>query len=306
MQFKKIILPYILVGVFLGLLFPCLGLFVCVNFLYPNEYSYTIMGIHKDFPLMWIIDTAPFVLGILSFFVGTKINRLKNNVLLEIKEANEILVSKNKEQEFLINEKIMLLKEVHHRVKNNLQAVTSLLNLQGKYTNNSQFENLFKNCQNRIKSMLIIHEMLYNSEDVSKLNYVDYLQKLVSELVLSMKGKEHNIELDIDIPDIELDIDTSIPLGLLVNEIITNSLKYGIVNETPGSIHLKIEKKNDNSYELLIGDNGVGFNEDANFHNSTTLGLKLIKRLIVQLKGTIEKLSSEKGTNYVITFPIIN
>jgi two-component sensor histidine kinase len=305
-QFKKIVIPYVIKGVLIGLFFPLLALFICIYFLYPEGYQYTLVGLHKDFPLLWIIDSAPFVLGIISFFVGTDVNRLNNKFLTEIKEANEALVLKNNEQKSLIKEKEVLLKEVHHRVKNNLQVVTSLLSLQGRFSDNSQTEILFKNCKNRIKSMSMIHEMLYKSHDVSKINYEDYINKLISELIASMKGEEHNVELKIDVQDVRLDINTSIPLSLLVNEIVTNSLKYGIIGDSPGCIYFKMKKCDSNKYNILIGDNGIGFEDEINFENTSTLGLKLINRLITQLKGSIKKIKEKKGTHYTITFQEID
>ena len=306
MEFKKIVVPYVIKGVLIGMLFPLLALFICICFLYPEDYHYTFVGIHKDFPLLWIIDSAPFVLGGISYFVGTDVNSLNNKYLIEIKDANEALDLKNKEQEALIKEKEVLLKEVHHRVKNNLQVVTSLLNLQGRYTDDVQTQVLFKNCQYRIKSMSMIHEMLYKSQDLSRINCNNYINKLISELVDSMKGIEHNIVIHIEIPDLKLGIETSIPLGLLVNEIITNSLKYGIVGDTPGEIYFKMKKKDPDNYEILIGDNGVGFDDDVNLKTTTTLGLKLINRLIMQLKGSVEKVKETKGTHYAITFQEID
>lgn len=306
MEFKKIVVPYVIKGVLIGMFFPLLALFICICFLYPEDYHYTLIGIHKDFPLLWIIDSAPFVLGGISYFVGTDVNSLNNKYLIEIKNANEALDLKNKEQEALIKEKEVLLKEVHHRVKNNLQVVTSLLNLQGRYTDDVQTQVLFKNCQNRIKSMSMIHEMLYKSEDLSKIKYVEYINKLISELVISMKGVKHNIEIEIDVPELKLGIEISIPLGLLINEIITNSLKYGIVGNAPGEIYFKMKRKNSDNYDILIGDNGVGFDDEINFENTTTLGLKLINRLLTQLKGSIKKVKGRKGTHYAITFQEID
>ena len=302
MQFNKIVFPYVVKGILIGLIFPLLALFICVNFLYTDNDSHTIADIHRDFPLMWIIDSAPLVLGVVSYFVGTNVNNINNKFLTEIKGVNEVLLLKNDEQKSLVKEKTVLLKEVHHRVKNNLQVVTSLLSLQGRHTDDLQTKRLFKNCQNRIKSMSMVHEMLYKYQDISKINYSDYIHKLISELVISMKGDEHNIEVVIEVPSIKLNIDTSIPLGLLVNEIITYSLKYGILGDSSGCVYFKMKKINSKRYQLLIGDDGVGYSDEVSFKNTTTLGLKLIDRLITQLKGTIEKDYNKKGTNYIVTF----
>ncbi|MGB0895828.1 MAG: sensor histidine kinase [Flavobacteriaceae bacterium] len=301
MQFKKIVIPYIIKGVLIGVFFPLLALFICVNFLYPDGYNYTITGIHNDFPLMWIIDTAPVVLGVMSYLVGTDVNRRNNVYLSGIQEVNKMLQLKNNEQKKLIKEKEVLLKEVHHRVKNNLQTVTSLLSLQGRQIDNPETEKLFKNCQNRIKSMAMIHEMLYQSQDLSKINYEEYCTKLISELIISMKGNEHNVALHIDVKDVSLGVNTSIPLSLLVNEIITNSLKYGIGGDQTGTIVFKMFKKDDKNYDILIGDDGIGYNEEISQIKPKTLGLKLINRLITQLHGSIEKVKNNDGTYYAIT-----
>ena len=151
----------------------------------------------------------------------------------------------------------------------------------------------------------MIHEMLYQSHDISKIEYGKYIQKLISELVVSMKGEKHNIKLVIDVPDIKLDINTSIPLSLLVNEVVTNALKYGILDDAEGEIHFKMRKIDDEKYQLFIGDNGIGYDQ-KNEQEPTTLGLKLIDRLVAQLDGQIEKINDESGSNYKIIFQEID
>lgn len=302
MQYNKIVIPYIIKGMLIGVFFPVFAFFICVNFLYPKEYSYTLASVHEDFPLMWIIDTAPFVLGVISYFVGTSINKLNSSFLAEIKVINKELILKNNEQDTLIKEKEVLLKEVHHRVKNNLQVITSLLNLQGRHIEDPDFKKLLKNCQNRIQSMSILHEMLYQSQSISKIKYEDYIQKLISTLIVSMKGETNNIALTLEVHEIRLGINTLIPLGLLINEVITNSLKYGIPGDLPGELSLKMTKNDDDTFKIIVGDDGVGFTDDINFNASKTLGLRLIKKLTRQLNGSIEKIKKGKGTYYVLIF----
>ncbi|MEX0287843.1 MAG: sensor histidine kinase [Flavobacteriaceae bacterium] len=201
-----------------------------------------------------------------------------------------------------IGEKETLLKEVHHRVKNNLQTVSSLLSLQSRSIEDEGVKKLIKSSQNRVIAMAMVHEMLYMRDDLSKIEFKSYVQELSEYLVRSVKGSENNIELDLDIPDIQLGIDTAIPLGLLINEAVTNALKYGIKGDDKGQIHIALKKPQESNFELEIGDNGAGFSDTINHKNTKSLGLKLIHNLARQLKGTITKDYSKKGTNYIVRF----
>ncbi|MDX1326652.1 MAG: sensor histidine kinase [Arenibacter sp.] len=221
-------------------------------------------------------------------------------------KAHQELLKIRKENEISIKEKDNLLKEIHHRVKNNLQTVSSLLSLQSRTSGDKKISQIIKSSQNRVISMAMVHEMLYNRKDISRIEYKSYVRELGEYLVRSFKGKENNITLNIQIPDIKLGIDTAIPLGLLINEVITNALKYGIKNEEYGEIYIEIKKLNAKDYQLFIGDDGVGFPENTSFANSQTLGLKLIHNLVRQLRGTIVRDNSKKGANYIIAFSEVN
>ena len=203
-----------------------------------------------------------------------------------------------------VHEKENLLKEVHHRVKNNLQTVSSLLSLQSRNIENGTMKGLLKGTQNRVIAMAMVHEMLYMRKDISHIEYKSYVQELSEYLIRSIKGIDNNVILKIDIPDIKLGIDTAIPLGLLINESLTNALKYGIEGDEEGEINIKLQKdsEKENCYILEIGDNGIGFPETINYKNTKSLGLKLIHNLTRQLRGTIERDTSKKGTNYIIKF----
>ena len=217
-------------------------------------------------------------------------------------KAHHNLYRTKMEIEERIHEKDTLLKEVHHRVKNNLQTVSSLLSLQSRGIKDEKVKNLIKSSQNRVISMAMVHEMLYMREDLSKIDYKSYVEELSEYLVKSVKGADSNVKVNINIPQIELGIDTAIPLGLLINEALTNALKYGIKGNDQGEIHIDLEKTGDKDYVLNIGDNGVGFSEEVNFKNTRSLGLKLIHNLTRQLKGTIIRDFSKKGTNYIVNF----
>lgn len=201
-----------------------------------------------------------------------------------------------------MEEKETLLKEVHHRVKNNLQTVSSLLSLQSRNVEEAKMKNLLKSTQNRVISMAMVHEMLYMRNDISKIEYKSYVQELSEYLIRSIKGLDSKVQLKIDIPDIKLGIDTAIPLGLLINEAVTNALKYGFADEEEGEIYIVLKKQLDKQYILNIGDNGKGFPETVTYKNSKSLGLKLIHNLTRQLKGTIQRDETKKGTNYIIRF----
>jgi two-component sensor histidine kinase len=221
-------------------------------------------------------------------------------------------VTERKEVESLSvsnEEKAVLLKEIHHRVKNNLQVITSLLSLQSNFLKDQKQRKIFADSQYRINSMAIVHELLYQSDNLAKLNYRDYLEKLSQFLISSIKGIDNKIELELDVANIKLGIDTAIPLGLLINEVLTNSLKYGIPDDNAGRISIRIykaledqEKLKKPSLILEIGDDGVGFPDTVNYRNSKSLGLKLIHNLTRQLEGTITKDLSKKGTNYIVSF----
>ncbi len=216
--------------------------------------------------------------------------------------AHHNLYKTKNELEEKINEKETLIKEVHHRVKNNLQTISSLLSLQSRSIVDKEVKSLLKSSQNRVISMAMVHEMLYMREDLSKIEYRSYVQELAEYLIRSVKGTSSNITLDIDIPDVKLNIDTAIPLGLLINETVTNALKYGIIDENKGKIGIKLRKDDANEFQLNIGDDGIGFAETITYKNSESLGLKLIHKLVRQLQGSIIRDFSKNGTHYIVKF----
>jgi len=216
--------------------------------------------------------------------------------------AHHNLYKSKKEIETRIQEKETLLKEIHHRVKNNLQTVSSLLSLQSRNIEDPDMKSLIKSSQNRVISMAMVHEMLYMRDDLSKIEYKSYVKELSEYLIRSLKGTENNVKLKLNIEDVKLGIDTAIPLGLLINEAITNALKYGIKDDAEGEINIELKQENYRDYVLSIGDNGIGIPEKITFKNTKSLGLKLIHNLARQLRGSITRDYSKKGTNYVVRF----
>ena len=202
-----------------------------------------------------------------------------------------------------MHEKNLMLKEVHHRVKNNLQTVSSLLSLQSRAVADPKIEGIIKSSQHRVVSMSMVHEMLYKRDDyTSKIELKPYVSELCEYLIRSVKGNENHISTNLDIGDYKLSIDTVIPLGLIINETITNALKYGIPGTSEGEIKIHLSKEGPNNYEMYLGDDGIGFPEDVTPKTTNSLGLKLIHNLARQLRGTIERDNNAKGTYYQINF----
>ncbi|MGZ4048254.1 MAG: PAS domain-containing sensor histidine kinase, partial [Bacteroidia bacterium] len=200
-----------------------------------------------------------------------------------------------------LQEKEVLLKEVHHRVKNNLQVISSILNLQSSYVKDEGTLNILKESQNRIKSMAFIHESLYQTKDFSSINFTEYVINLSQNLIHSYSNFDHEIKLNLDIQNVFLNLDLAIPCGLIINEIVSNALKYAFVDKGEGGeISIKMEILGENLI-LLIGDNGKGLPKHIDYRNTESLGLQLVVTLTDQLSGTIE-IDLENGTNYTIIF----
>ncbi|QLG46366.1 sensor histidine kinase [Costertonia aggregata] len=224
-----------------------------------------------------------------------------------LKTHHKLYKSKT-EIEQRIKEKEILLREVHHRVKNNLQTVSSLLNMQSRNTDDDIIKAIMRGSQNRVIVMAMVHEMLYMHKNLSKIEFKPYVEELSNYLLKSLNSEKCDISLNIDIPpEIELGIDTAIPLGLLINETVTNSLKYGFIGKHKGKIDIRMEKRDsENSYVLHISDDGTGFLEDDNLEKPKSLGLRLIKSLAKQLKGHVVKDLTKTGTKYTLSFEDID
>lgn len=198
-----------------------------------------------------------------------------------------------------LKEKEILLREVHHRVKNNLQVISSLLNLQSSYVKDNQYRELFKESQNRIKTMALIHEKLYQSENLANVHFNEYVRTLVHWLIRSYEINQE-IALKLEVEDVSLGVDTAIPCGLIINELVSNSLKHAFP-EKKGEIKIGLRSENE-TIELIVSDNGVGIPDTVDFRNTETLGLRLVTILAEgQLGGKI-RLQRQKGTEFHITF----
>ncbi|MTH17702.1 histidine kinase dimerization/phosphoacceptor domain -containing protein [Flavobacterium sp. LC2016-01] len=224
----------------------------------------------------------------------------KNHKKLEIKEKE--INFQNTNLKHLLDENRLLLKEIHHRVKNNLQMVISLLNLQSSFVDNEIALTTIKNSQNRILAMSLIHQKLFMSENVSTINMPIYIRELVEYLKDSFDSKQH-ISFKLNIEEVELDVTQAVPLGLIINEAITNALKYAFPNNRDGIIAITLLSPTSNQYLLTIQDNGIGIRFNSNVENNNSFGINLIKWLCDDLKahfsienknGTLLQLSFEK------------
>ncbi|MFI5148457.1 MAG: PAS domain S-box protein [Bacteroidia bacterium] len=232
-----------------------------------------------------------------------------DNKVSEISGIGHDITEKKLSEEKLkqsLKEKEVLLKEVHHRVKNNLQVISSILNLQSSYVKDKRTLEILRESQNRIKSMAFIHESLYQTKDFSSINFTEYVTNLTSNLVHSYQGFEDQVILDLKVQEVYLNLDLAIPCGLIINEILSNALKYAFPKNRKGKINLRLSHKNQ-EISLVIQDDGIGLPEHIDYRNTESLGLQLVVTLVDQLGGQI-RLDRSKGTKFTIVFrnPIKN
>jgi two-component sensor histidine kinase len=193
-----------------------------------------------------------------------------------------------------------LLKEIHHRVKNNLQVICSLLRLQSRFVEDPVIKAKFKESQNRVKSMALIHEKLYQSDDFRRIKLDEYIQDLTKTLLRTYTVNTSRISMEIDIDqNIFLDFDILTPCGLIICELISNSLKYAFEPNPSGKIWIRATLDDKQHLTLMIGDNGQGFPSDLNLENVKTLGLQLVQDLTEQLQGKLT-INSDNGTEFKI------
>jgi PAS domain S-box-containing protein len=200
-----------------------------------------------------------------------------------------------------LEEKEVLLREIHHRVKNNMQIMSSLLRLQSQSIKDAEALEKFAVSQSRIKSMALIHDSLYRSKDLSRVDFSDYVQILASHLTSMFGPRAERIAIKLDLDQIYLEINTAIPLGLIINELVSNSLKHAFSVEERGEIRIILRQDKTGGYSLIVKDTGAGFPEDRDFQATETLGLNIVTDLVKQLEGTIN-LSREGGTEFKISF----
>jgi len=198
-----------------------------------------------------------------------------------------------------LDEKEVLLKEVHHRVKNNLQIISSLLSLQADALNDPRDHALFKESEGRVRSMALIHERLYKSADLARVDFRDYVESLVTSLFFSYQ--QPGVTSDVAVCDARLPLDTAIPCGLIINELVSNALKHAYPDERRGTVTIGMRKEPDGTLHLEVHDDGIGLGEAIDPDTTKTLGLNLVSILTRQLQGTLV-VERNGGTGFHITF----
>ena len=239
-------------------------------------------------------------LSVVSFFlVVLVIQRRRRNRFLA--EKNHQIEHQKEIIEQSLVEKETLLKEIHHRVKNNLQLISGILQLQGAKFDDAKVQAVMEEGQGRIKSMALIHEQLYQNADLGKVNFHDYIGELARGIATAFTGPDQEIALKVDVEELNYDINLAVPLGLIVNELVTNSYKHAFKGKAKGQIEIKIKALNGTTCLLEISDDGKGFPEGFDPAQSTSLGLRLVKGLSRQLDGQF-RVENGLGTHFFIQF----
>lgn len=241
--------------------------------------------------------------GKISIIENREHRRAENMLVKAFRQLENSVRNRTSELTKSLHEKEILLQEIHHRVKNNMQVISSILKLQASYLEGEEIiSRVFKECQNRIQSMALVHESLYEADDLSTLNIQEYINSLGAELLRAYNQQSSNIKLDIDVKNVFLDMDTSITCGLIISELMANSIKYAFKDEKQGNIRVSMHTRQ-NTARLKISDDGVGLHKGFDIVQSKTLGIKLVNTLIAQLDGKLE-VSKGQGITYNIEFPV--
>jgi PAS domain S-box-containing protein len=233
----------------------------------------------------------------------TKLLDEDGNIVALATTERDITKQKEMSEELIenIHKKEVLMREIHHRVKNNLAVIQSLLSLSLKNIRDPEAREYINISANRVKSMSMIHDRLYRTQDCSSVKIAEYMHSLVNMLMDFYKTDSNRIKFDCKIPDISLDVDIMIPCGLIVNELITNAIKYAFPDEKRGTIHIELQKGSEDEYTLLVGDDGIGLPEDLNIYQTESLGMQIVTSLVKQMQGSLE-VAVNNGTEFKIRF----
>ncbi len=239
-----------------------------------------------------------------GYYLNNSVGIIEDGMLHRIWGTRQDITEKKMAEDLLkksLHEKDILLKEIHHRVKNNLQIVSSLLKLQSQYVKDKKTLELFQESQNRVHSMSIIHQKLYQSRDLSNINFGEYIGMLVSHLMQTFGLNPYDFKIKIDTESLVMSLDNAIPAGLIINELVTNSLKHAFEGDSGGgSIEIKVSyEEKINSYKIVVKDNGKGMSPGFDIANSSSFGLKLVSMLTNQMNGSVSHIS-EKGAEFTV------
>jgi PAS domain S-box-containing protein len=237
------------------------------------------------------------------YFLNNAVGIVEDSNLVRVWGTQREITEMKKSEEKLkvsVFEKEILIKEIHHRVKNNLQIITSLLKLQAGYVKDKKALELFKESQNRVQSMSLVHQKLYQSKDLGRINFGEYTRTLVSHLSQSLGVNARSIQVKVEAANIFLTLDTAIPCGLIINELLTNSIKHAFIGKDKGVVWVRIQQQDDINC-IEVSDDGNGLPENFDINNSDSFGLKLVSTLIDQINGKLD-VESGKGSSLKISF----
>jgi len=279
------------IAVFAGIFLAALGLVV-------------MLGRHTSNATLIIAAIMFFILVLAVYFARRAMIKERAFVRANLELKQEIAEHKHADEQVKasLREKEILLQEIHHRVKNNLQVIISLLRLQSRGIKDQNILTMFQESQDRINSMALVHEKIYYSKDLANIRLRDYVNDLASDLFKSYNLSSGIVEFKMEIEDIPIGIDTSIPCGLIINELLSNSLKHAFPENRRGEIKIDIRSAEAGAIEMIYGDNGIGLPESFDFRKSTGFGFQMIVDLVeYKLMGNI-KLIRDGGTKFQIRF----
>ncbi|NYB51885.1 MAG: PAS domain S-box protein [Methanobacteriaceae archaeon] len=244
-----------------------------------------------DKPIYTMMATAPL----------PDLNGNIQGIMATFADISDMVAAENQIRASL-EEKEVLLREIHHRVKNNLQIISSLISLQAGYIKEQETIRMFQESKHRIRSMALIHEKLYQSKDLAYIHFGEYLKSLVEMFLKFYSEKSSDVKVSLNCADVNLEIDIAISLGLIVNELLSNCLKHAFPGAREGEVIISLSKDNGNCL-LTVADNGVGIPESVDIKNTESLGLQIVQTLTLQLSGTLEH-KNKGGTEFTISFPL--
>jgi PAS domain S-box-containing protein len=279
----------------------------------PHRYEFR--GIRKDGAVLHLeIDVTVLrergrVVGTRSYIwdiserkkIDDQLRKARSELETRVQERTEDLVRANEALQTALAEKEVLLREIHHRVKNNLQVISSILNLQSRHAEDNHTRAVLEESRSRIQSMTMVYEQLYQAEDLSRIDFRKYVRNLIEALHASHHATHEAITLNNDIDDFQLDIGTAIPCGLIISELVLNALKHAFPNNVQGRIDVAFRAGKNMQCTLMVRDNGVGLPEDLDLDSASTLGLQLVRALVEQLEGNIQMVR-DNGTAFIIEF----
>jgi two-component sensor histidine kinase len=249
-------------------------------------------------------DKTIGVMVVQTYTDGVRYSEKDRDMLMFVSTQAAIAIERKRAETTLrasLHEKEVLLKEIHHRVKNNMQVISSLLSLQSSHLTDKAAIEMFRESQRRIRSMALVHEKLYQSKDLSQIDFSMYIESLIMFLFDSCRVDSDLVRVKTEVRDVLLDINRAIPCGLIINELVMNSLKHAFPEGRKGEIVISLQPSGDGRLALSVSDDGVGFPAGLDFQKTETLGMQLVTMLVDQLDGTIS-LETKRGTRFNIIF----